>query len=89
MGADVVIQSRRGQNPQELVAQIVKEMGKEVDVSLDCTGQEFTIEVAISATKMGGKLGLVGLGPEYIKVPMSRASLREVDMIGICRFRNA
>jgi len=43
--------------------------------------------MAIYATKSGGKVGIVGLGPKC-KVPLSSAAMREIDLIGVCRIKD-
>lgn len=42
----------------------------------------------IEGTRNGGKVALVGLGPLEVSAPLVNASLREVDIIGVCRFAN-
>ena len=65
-------------------------VGAEVgaDITFECTGNEGSTKLAIYSTNNGGKVALVGLGPLEIKAPLVNASLREVDIIGVCRFRN-
>ena len=58
------------------------------DITYECTGVESSTKLAIYGTTNGGKVALVGLGPLEISAPLVNASLREVDMIGVCRFRN-
>lgn len=43
--------------------------------------------MAIFATKSGGKVAIVGLGPDQ-RVPLSSAAMREVDLIGVCRIKD-
>jgi threonine dehydrogenase-like Zn-dependent dehydrogenase len=37
-------------------------------------------------TITGGKVVAVGLGPRLIKFPLATASLKELDIVGVCRF---
>jgi len=62
--------------------------GQGANITFECTGNEGSTKIAIYSTNNGGKVALVGLGPLEVKAPLVNASLREVDIIGVCRFRN-
>ncbi|XP_039032668.1 L-idonate 5-dehydrogenase-like [Hibiscus syriacus] len=64
-------------------------MEARVDVSFDCAGFNKTMKTALSATRAGGKVCLVGMGHNEMTVPLTPAAAREVDVIGIFRYRNA
>ncbi|KAJ0042711.1 hypothetical protein Pint_17365 [Pistacia integerrima] len=88
LGADEIVKvSINLQDVAEEVAQIHKAMGR-VDVSFDCAGFNKTMSTALSATHAGGKVCLVGMGHLEMTVPLTPAAAREVDMIGIFRYKN-
>ncbi len=67
---------------------LCKEMGDSPDTTLECTGVESSLSTAIYATKSGGKVCLIGLGPPKVKVPLSSATMREIELIGTCRIKD-
>ena len=58
------------------------------DVTMECTGAEACISMAIEATASGGKVVAIGCGPAYVTVPLIQASTREVDILGNFRYCN-
>lgn len=40
------------------------------------------------ATRSGGAVALVGVGPQMVTVPLINAALREVDIRGVFRYCN-
>jgi L-iditol 2-dehydrogenase len=47
---------------------------------MECTGAEASIAGAIQASRFGGKVFVIGVGKEEIKIPFMRLSTREVDL---------
>ncbi|CAM8976425.1 unnamed protein product [Rhodiola kirilowii] len=89
LGADVTVQvSTDSKDVLEEVEQIYKAMGAGVDVTFDCAGFDKTMTTALTATKPGGKVCLVGMGHSEMTVPLTPAAAREVDVIGIFRYKN-
>jgi L-iditol 2-dehydrogenase len=90
LGADeTILIDLKNFNVKNVVEQVKKHFnGNGVDITFECTGNEGSTQVAIYSTDNGGKVALVGLGPLEVKAPLVNASLREVDIIGVCRFRN-
>ncbi|XP_038072518.1 sorbitol dehydrogenase-like [Patiria miniata] len=73
---------------EEMARRVEAAMGCKPEISIECTGAEPSIQTGIYATKSGGVLVLVGLGPLTVNVPMVSAALREVDIRGIWRYAN-
>ncbi|PIA34195.1 hypothetical protein AQUCO_03800048v1 [Aquilegia coerulea] len=64
------------------VEQIQKAMGVGVDVTFDCVGFSKTMTTALNATASGGKVH------NEMSVPLTPAAAREVDIVGIFRYKN-
>uniref|UniRef100_A0A2N9FVH1 Enoyl reductase (ER) domain-containing protein n=1 Tax=Fagus sylvatica TaxID=28930 RepID=A0A2N9FVH1_FAGSY len=89
LGADETIQvSTNIQDVGEEVVKIQSAMGSGIDVSFDCVGFDKTMSTALNATRPGGKVCLIGLPRSETTVPLTPAAVREVDVIGIFRYRN-
>nr|GMC94417.1 L-idonate 5-dehydrogenase [Ipomoea batatas] len=89
LGADQTIQVTTSiQDVEKEVEQIRQKSGGIVDVSFDCVGFNKTMATALQATSSGGKVCLIGLGQTEMTVPITAASAREVDIVGIFRYRN-
>ncbi|WVZ91819.1 hypothetical protein U9M48_037942 [Paspalum notatum var. saurae] len=63
-------------------------MGGDVDVTLDCAGFSKTVATALAATRPGGKVCLVGMGHNEMTVPLTSAAIREVDVVGVFRYKD-
>ncbi|XP_054159347.1 sorbitol dehydrogenase-like [Oppia nitens] len=88
LGADKTILIDPKLSDKENIDQVMKIIGKRVDASIECTGVESAIKLAMLCTKSGGKAVLVGLGPSEVTIPVSETALREVDVRGIFRYTN-
>jgi len=86
LGADEVfiVKSRDG---REVAEEIKKKFGQATR-TLECSGAESSIQTGIFATKAGGVLVVVGMGKSEVKIPLTDALVREVDIRGIFRYAN-
>ncbi|KAB2596616.1 sorbitol dehydrogenase-like [Pyrus ussuriensis x Pyrus communis] len=67
---------------------IKKAMNSEVDVTFDCVGFNKTMSTGLNATRPGGKVCLVGMGHGMMTIPLTPAAAREVDVVGVFRYKN-
>ncbi|KAM3514017.1 hypothetical protein MY11210_002334 [Beauveria gryllotalpidicola] len=78
-----------GLSPQDASRRIVDSFGGvEPALTMECTGVESSIAAAIWATKFGGKVFIIGVGKDEIRIPFMRASVREVDVQLQYRYSN-
>nr|XP_025971788.1 sorbitol dehydrogenase isoform X2 [Dromaius novaehollandiae] len=93
MGAAVVVVTDftiqvKNETPQEVASKVESLLGCMPEITVECTGVQACIQAGIYATRSGGTLVLVGLGPEMVTVPIVNAAVREVDIKGIFRYCN-
>jgi len=62
--------------------------GIEPAIAMECSGAESSIAGAIQAVKFGGKVFVIGVGKNEIKIPFMRLSTREVDLQFQYRYSN-
>lgn len=75
--------------PEDFASKIVElTEGVEPAVAMECTGVESSIAGAIQAVKFGGKVFVIGVGKNEIKIPFMRLSTREVDLQFQYRYSN-
>ncbi|CAD7951335.1 unnamed protein product [Amoebophrya sp. A120] len=61
--------------------------GQLYDCAIDCCGVASAISCAIHSTKPGKRVVLVGMGGNMSNIPLIDASIREVDLVGVFRYR--
>ncbi|CAI2353736.1 unnamed protein product [Caenorhabditis sp. 36 PRJEB53466] len=88
LGADATI-NVRGKSLETVRAEIISALGdQQPHVSIECTGAQPSIETAITTTRSGGVIVLVGLGSDRVEIPIIESATREVDLRGIFRYVN-
>ncbi|KAF2189178.1 sorbitol dehydrogenase [Zopfia rhizophila CBS 207.26] len=67
--------------PEQFAEKVIELMeGVEPAIVMECTGVESSINAAIQSVKFGGKVFVIGVGKNEMKIPFMRLSTREVDL---------
>lgn len=85
---DTLLIPRQNYNEAETVKKIHELFGGEPDKTIDASGAQSSIRLAILATRSGGVAVLVGMGAPEVQVPLINALCREVDIRGVFRYVN-
>jgi len=94
LGADETLLVQRNSSPMELAAKVrqhaakIKAGSDGVDVALECSGAESSLNLAIQSTVMGSQIVCVGCQPDTVTIPLNLALMREIDIKGVFRYRN-
>ncbi|XP_071964398.1 sorbitol dehydrogenase-like [Antedon mediterranea] len=76
-------------DPKIVAKKVEDALGAMPDATIECSGAEPSIQLALRVTRSGGVVVLVGLGPnEMTTVPLVDAAVREVDIRGVFRYCN-
>ncbi|KAK4538704.1 hypothetical protein CDCA_CDCA19G4729 [Cyanidium caldarium] len=94
-GADAVVCVREDRSEAETVKAVRQALGGDADggdvgadAVIDCCGAESTMRVALQVAASGGRVCLVGMAQDEMRLPLVAASTREVDVVGVFRYRN-
>lgn len=69
-------------------AEDIAGLGLEVDAFIDASGAEPAVRAGIMAVKPAGRIVLVGMGADDIRLPVSRIQSRELVLTGVFRYAN-
>ncbi|XP_014223822.1 sorbitol dehydrogenase-like [Trichogramma pretiosum] len=58
------------------------------NITIDATGVQSTINLALLVTEKGGSVVLVGMGSNEVKLPLIQALTKEVDIKSVFRYAN-
>ena len=79
LGADAVIDASKVDPPEEVRRMTA---GRGVDTVIEAVGLEKTVDQAISSVKCGGRVTIVGLLEEIIRVNILQVALKEIELNG-------
>ncbi|GAB6029066.1 hypothetical protein CHUAL_004851 [Chamberlinius hualienensis] len=89
LGADHTVLSNKEDTVETITKKVIDLFGGEgPDITLECSGAEVSLKVGCSATKAGGVVVGIGLGPSTMNVPFVETLCKEVDIRGIFRYAN-
>ncbi|XP_046966675.1 sorbitol dehydrogenase-like [Vanessa cardui] len=88
LGADYTLLVNKDSNEADIVRKVHELLGTHPDISIDASGAQSTVRLALLATKSGGVAVLVGMGSPELTLPLAGAVAREVDIRGIFRYVN-
>jgi len=78
-----------GKSAEECAAGIVEAFGgMRPRVAMECTGVESSVASAIWSVRFGGKVFVIGVGKNEMKVPFMRLSTQEIDLQYQYRYAN-
>lgn len=72
----------------DVAATVLAHSGRPADVALDAVGVSSTLDDALSATKLGGTVCLVGMGARLLQVDVFKVSTAERSVIGSFTYAN-
>ena len=88
LGIPNTLQINRGDDTNVVVKRVRQLFSELPDITMECSGVEACINIAIIGTKEGGKVGLIGLNHNKVSVQLSRAAFNELELIGVRRYKD-
>lgn len=84
------VQVERGLSAKDLSAKIKQAVGlpNGVNVALECTGVESSVQAAIFSVKFGATVFVIGVGKDYQSLPFMHMSANEIDLKLQYRYAN-
>jgi L-iditol 2-dehydrogenase len=85
----ITYQIPMGKTPEECATGIIEAAGGiKPRVAMECTGVESSVASAIFSVRFGGKVFVIGVGKNEMKVPFMRLSTQEIDLQYQYRYSN-
>jgi L-iditol 2-dehydrogenase len=88
LGATCTVTIDTKEDAENTVKKVVAALGQMPDYTIDCAGFQSTITLGLLATKPGGAVIIAGMGQSSVTIPLIAATVREVDIKGIFRYKN-
>jgi L-iditol 2-dehydrogenase len=78
----------RGVEPEQIGRDIVKLAGSRITIAMECTGVESSVAGAVWSCRFGGKVFVIGVGKDEMKIPFGRINTQEIDLQFQYRYAN-
>jgi len=89
MGISKTLLIKMNVETEALADQVIQLLGDSPNITLECSGAESSLNLAIYVTKDGGNVVMVGLNHRKVAVSLSSAACREVNLLGVKRYRHS
>jgi threonine dehydrogenase-like Zn-dependent dehydrogenase len=78
----------RTDDPADVAAALTQSCfkGSAPEVVIDCVGVQQTLETGIRVVAPGGRVVMVGMGEECLRLPATLLTFKEVDLMGSFRY---
>ncbi|XP_071954926.1 sorbitol dehydrogenase-like [Antedon mediterranea] len=89
LGADCTLKVPIPVDEKKFAEEVKVQLGCAPDVSIECSGADSSLTIAIYVTKAGGSVVLIGRGSMEPTIPLTYAAVREIDIKGVFRYANS
>ncbi|XP_033118858.1 sorbitol dehydrogenase-like [Anneissia japonica] len=89
LGADHILKVPMSVEEKQFALQIQSVMGCAPDVTLECSGVDSSLRLALYASQEGGSVVMIGRGSMEPTIPLAYVALREIDIKGVFRYANS
>jgi L-iditol 2-dehydrogenase len=86
--ARLALAAELGLTPVDVSESGISESGLAVDVLLECSGSEVATSDAIRAVDRAGRVVLIGMGAEEVRLPLDHLQDHEITVTGAFRYAN-
>jgi len=88
VGIEKTLLVTREDSAESITKQVLQLLGHSPNITLESSGAELCLNVAIAATRDGGTVVMTGLNHHKVNVSLSSAANRQLNLIGNRRYRN-
>ncbi|GFS04414.1 sorbitol dehydrogenase [Elysia marginata] len=82
IGADATVLVQPDEDPESAAKRIIKAMGREPDITIECSGSPSATSTGIFATRSRGMLLQIGFSLDSVSIPLVVATVKELDIRG-------